>query len=83
MFSCEYWKNFKNTYFEEHLQTAGSIVRNVEYVVMKICVQRRTQSTVRYLRESVLSKQLMAKNLLTVSANYFIFDVCQGAEYIL
>ena len=24
MFSCEYWKIFKNTYFEEHLWTASS-----------------------------------------------------------
>ena len=25
MFSCEYYKAFKNTYFEEHLQTAASV----------------------------------------------------------
>ena len=24
MFSCEYWGISKNTYFEEHLHTAGS-----------------------------------------------------------
>ena len=28
-FSCEYWKIFKNTYFEEHLRTAASDVRRV------------------------------------------------------
>ena len=25
MFSCEYYEIFKNTYFEEHLQTAATI----------------------------------------------------------
>ena len=24
VFSCEYWEIFKNTYFEEHLQTVAS-----------------------------------------------------------
>ena len=24
MFSCEFWKIFKNTYFEKHLPTAAS-----------------------------------------------------------
>ena len=43
-------------YFEEHLRTAGSIVRNVECVVIKIFAQRRIQNTVRYLRWSVLWK---------------------------
>ena len=25
MFSCKYWECFKNTYFEEHLETAASV----------------------------------------------------------
>ena len=25
VFSCEYWENFINTYFEEHLGTAASV----------------------------------------------------------
>ena len=26
--SCEYYENFKNTYFEEYLRTAASIAKN-------------------------------------------------------
>ena len=25
LFSCKYWECFKNTYFEEHLETAASV----------------------------------------------------------
>ena len=28
--SCEYWKIFKSTYFEEHLRTAASVHDNIK-----------------------------------------------------
>ena len=31
--SCKYWKIFKNTYFEEHLQTAVSIRLIIKLVI--------------------------------------------------
>ena len=35
MFSCEYWKIFKNSYFEKHLLTATSGT-NKDIVIMKV-----------------------------------------------
>ena len=29
VFSCEYCKNFKNTYFEEHLRTTASVTKTL------------------------------------------------------
>ena len=39
MLSCEYSKTFKNTYFEEHLQTAASVL-----VIMKLVIQYWTSA---------------------------------------
>ena len=33
VFSCEYSKIFKNTYFEEHLRTAASVLIIIELVI--------------------------------------------------
>ena len=44
MFSCEYWEIFKNTYFEEYLQTVASAVKYfvVKYQRMKPNNTRRS-----------------------------------------
>ena len=33
VFSCKYWEIFKNTYFEEHLQMAVSVILTIKLVI--------------------------------------------------
>ena len=45
MFSCEYWKNFKNACFEEHLQTAASVgyfFKKIIILYRHLCVASTT-----------------------------------------
>ena len=39
MFSCEYCEIFKETYFEEHLQTADSV--DCEKITMNIALKKK------------------------------------------
>ena len=36
MFSCEFCKIFKNTFFTEHLWTTASVIRTAEYGILVI-----------------------------------------------
>ena len=60
MFSCEYWKIFKNTYFEEHLGTDASLC----FPVFRS----------NYLR--MFFKIGVLKNFANLTGNYLCWNLC-------
>ena len=59
VFSCEYCEIFKNTYFEEHLQTAASFC-------LKITKELRTTKASVFLKTSEGSLPNFALNIMRI-----------------
>ena len=60
VFSCEYFEFFKNTFFEEHLQTAASVTKALIVWLLSL-VMIQTYKTFRILILKTLHANLATK----------------------
>ena len=79
MFSCEYCKIFKNTFFTEHPRMTAP--HRVQYCVLGYHHQERIHGPVN-VKWSFVQKKMDDFQPLTISAKSSILDVWLGFEYV-